>query len=948
MVVPEADHAAWIATDSTPNEWDATPAWQKAYGELGIPRNCCLEKEDGEKYGFTLEHQSGKHIVKTVNDHSPGYQAGLKVGDIVVGINKQDVSSLDHKATLTHVKENPDTVQMTVIDAKAATLYSSQGIVITYQFAEELATYKQPEVPVAVTMPIVEPSAPEEPEVAEPEPEAAEPEPEVEAEVEPEVEAEPIIEHKIAAAVAVAAVVAATKSDEECKPRLVTLVKDATYGFYLTDEEGLFLRNIVEGEAADLAGIKAGDRIVEINGTNVEGSSHAEVVNMIRESEEQVTFLIVDEETDAHFKAKNVLITSALVAEQHNAGDDVVEEAVAAEVEDTSDAPKARLCRLIKADGTFGFEVHSEKTEDYGQAQFLRNIVDGAAAEKAGVKEHDRLIAINGEKTEGLEHNSIVDLIKGSGDSILFLVADADTSEYYHKRGITITEDHADPPFDPPQYEEAVEEEKKVIEHPVVAAAAVAAVVAATKEATPEPELEPEVSEPEPEIEEPEPIAEPEPEPVVESEPEFEPEPEPESDNEERTKAKEIAAAAAVAAAVINKADESEPELEPEVEPEVEAEPEPEAVAEPEPEAVAEPEVEVEEEEEFEPAKSEVSDLVSEPEAVAFEEPEPEPEPEEEPVKVVEIEHESNLSVKAAAGIYGGSSKPITPAPTAAKVAVAAAVVSKPLNDSKPEFARGISIQHAKDNKTFGTVVLRRINPNARPKINIYADNAEQMHQASKTGVVKDPATVSTPAAAPAAAAPVAAGAAPAVAVVKVRKPTGSSINNLLARFQQNGQALTGGQMPSNGVPETAAPVEQPAVQIIEQNAAPVAVAAVAAPEAPKLATVNLDAINRQAAQQQGAAKVAPQPVVQQQQPMQQFPQQPFPYYPQQFYQPQQMYGQQPQGFAPPAPQMAPYGYQQAGYGQPMPYQQMPPQQFQQMPPQQQQQQQQPQQQQFR
>ena len=73
----------------------------------------------------------------------------------------------------------------------------------------------------------------------------------------------------------------------------------------------------------------------------------------------------------------------------------------------------------------------------------------------------------------------------------------------------------------------------------------------------------------------------------------------------------------------------------------------------------------------------------------------------------------------------------------AAKVAVAAAVVSKPLNDSKPEFARGISIQHAKDNKTFGTVVLRRINPNARPKINIYADNAEQLHQASTTGVVK-------------------------------------------------------------------------------------------------------------------------------------------------------------------------------------------------------------------
>ena len=76
-------------------------------------------------------------------------------------------------------------------------------------------------------------------------------------------------------------------------------------------------------------------------------------------------------------------------------------------------------------------------------------------------------------------------------------------------------------------------------------------------------------------------------------------------------------------------------------------------------------------------------------------------------------------------------------APPAAKAAVAAAVVSKPLNDSKPEFSRGISLQYARDNKTFGTVKSFRINPNARPKINIYADNPEQMHQAVKTGVVK-------------------------------------------------------------------------------------------------------------------------------------------------------------------------------------------------------------------
>ena len=67
--------------------------------------------------------------------------------------------------------------------------------------------------------------------------------------------------------------------------------------------------------------------------------------------------------------------------------------------------------------------------------------------------------------------------------------------------------------------------------------------------------------------------------------------------------------------------------------------------------------------------------------------------------------------------------------------------------------------------------------------------------------------------------------------------------------------------MPVNGVPEPAEPAAQPAaVQIIESTpaAVPVAVAA-AVPEAPKLASVNLEAINRQAAQQQQAAKVAPQ-----------------------------------------------------------------------------------------
>ena len=70
----------------------------------------------------------------------------------------------------------------------------------------------------------------------------------------------------------------------------------------------------------------------------------------------------------------------------------------------------------------------------------------------------------------------------------------------------------------------------------------------------------------------------------------------------------------------------------------------------------------------------------------------------------------------------------------------------------------------------------------------------------------------------------------------------------------KNGQALTGGQMPANGVPEQTQPKEAaPGVQIIEKNPAPVPAApsaVPAAPPAPAMAVVDVGAINRAAQQQ--------------------------------------------------------------------------------------------------
>lgn len=69
--------------------------------------------------------------------------------------------------------------------------------------------------------------------------------------------------------------------DTELRPRLCFLVRgERGYGFHLHGERnrgGQFIRNVEPGSSADLAGVRAGDRLVEVNGVNVENESHQQV-----------------------------------------------------------------------------------------------------------------------------------------------------------------------------------------------------------------------------------------------------------------------------------------------------------------------------------------------------------------------------------------------------------------------------------------------------------------------------------------------------------------------------------------------------------------------------------------------------------------------------------------------------------------------------------------------
>uniref|UniRef100_A0A8C1NUQ0 Sorting nexin 27b n=1 Tax=Cyprinus carpio TaxID=7962 RepID=A0A8C1NUQ0_CYPCA len=93
-------------------------------------------------------------------------------------------------------------------------------------------------------------------------------------------------------------------------PRLVRIVKsDSGYGFNVRGQvsEGGQLRSIngelyaplqhvsavLPGGAADRAGISKGDRILEVNGVNVEGATHKQVVDLIRAGEKELVLAVL-------------------------------------------------------------------------------------------------------------------------------------------------------------------------------------------------------------------------------------------------------------------------------------------------------------------------------------------------------------------------------------------------------------------------------------------------------------------------------------------------------------------------------------------------------------------------------------------------------------------------------------------------------------------------------
>ncbi|NXX22100.1 NHRF1 protein, partial [Podargus strigoides] len=222
------------------------------------------------------------------------------------------------------------------------------------------------------------------------------------------------------------------------------------YGFHLHGEKGKpgqFIRLVEAGSPAERSGLRAGDRLLEVDGENVERESHQQVVERIRAAAGAVSLLVVDSVADEQLQKRG-----GAGAEPPAAGGQAAPEPAEPPAPEPSGGGgqrelRPRLCHMKKGPNGYGFNLHSEKSRP---GQYVRAVDPDSPAEGAGLAPQDRIIEVNGVCMEGKQHADVVAAIKAGGDETRLLVVDVLTDEFFKKCKVVPSEEHLAGPLPEP------------------------------------------------------------------------------------------------------------------------------------------------------------------------------------------------------------------------------------------------------------------------------------------------------------------------------------------------------------------------------------------------------------------------------------------------------------------------------------------------------------------
>ncbi|KAG7268186.1 hypothetical protein CRUP_029801, partial [Coryphaenoides rupestris] len=226
-------------------------------------------------------------------------------------------------------------------------------------------------------------------------------------------------------------------ADDDEKPRLCRMAKsESGYGFHLHGERGKsgqYIRRVEPASPAEASGLRAGDRVVQVNGENVERETHHQVVQRIKALEGETRLLVVDRKTDELLRSLRLTATEEMavcvagpplpaptgpaptptssspppspqtpastpgrkkrengqVTKPRRSASKAARKEAAAQLQAQTQPPLEpsellpRLCVLARSEGGYGFNLHSERARP---GQYIRSLDQGSPAELAGLR----------------------------------------------------------------------------------------------------------------------------------------------------------------------------------------------------------------------------------------------------------------------------------------------------------------------------------------------------------------------------------------------------------------------------------------------------------------------------------------------------------------------------------------------------------------------------------
>ncbi|KAM4603295.1 Na(+)/H(+) exchange regulatory cofactor NHE-RF2 [Polymixia lowei] len=321
------------------------------------PRLCFLTKGESG-YGFHLhgERNKGGQFIRKVEPGSSADLSGLRPGDRVVEVNGENVESETHHQVVNLIRTVEHRTRLLVVDRDTDEHLRGRGLPCTEDLAVEMGTFspRPSPRPTPSASPAPRENGPFPPKHnnlltrSSKSPSAHSPPAHAFTfTYGPAQQARTVERASVTSGSATDAELPAERSPEspgatgELLPRLCHLVKEERgYGFNLHCDKarrGQFIRSLDANSAAERAGVRPGDRLVEVNGVNIEGLRHSEVVASIRAGGEETRLLVVDQETDQLFQRLGVTPTSSHVNEVYV--DEVITESALPSPSPTTDLP---------------------------------------------------------------------------------------------------------------------------------------------------------------------------------------------------------------------------------------------------------------------------------------------------------------------------------------------------------------------------------------------------------------------------------------------------------------------------------------------------------------------------------------------------------------------------------------------------------------------------------